>query len=74
VFDDRVIYELINGKMILVNTPLRAAEGRHFVIRCASDDWSGFRTLAECEVQLDELEGMALKYRRGDGYYTVVER
>ncbi len=64
---DVEIYYQFNGKMVRVgetNRPDRA----NFLILWKGKDWSGFRTLAECEAQIAELEG-----RYGNNY-TIVER
>ena len=64
-----VIYALIGGHMAKVGSP-QLPEHRNFVIVCDHGDWSGFRTLAECEVQFPTLESAG----KHDGYYEVVER
>lgn len=65
----KVIYELVNGKMTKVAEPLYT-DRINFVICCFHGDWSGFRTLAECQKQFPELESKG----RPDGYYWVEER
>ena len=65
---DITIYVLRGGKMVKVGQPQRP-ENANFVITCAYGDWSGFRTLAECERQFPELE----RAGRPDRFYAVVE-
>ncbi len=67
--EGRTIYTNRGGKFVSVLAP-RARERCNFVIVCDYGDWSGFRTLAECEAQFDEL----LAYHRPDRFFTVVER
>jgi hypothetical protein len=64
---DEVIYLQCMGKMILVSKPVHPARP-NFVITWKGRDWSGFRTLTECEAQFPELE-----QKSGD-HYAVVER
>ena len=66
---DRMIYELLNGKMVKVSEP-SMPERANFVIVCQWGDWSGFRPLAKCEEQFADLEAKG----RPDGFYAVVER
>jgi len=66
---DKVIYSLFHGKMEKVSTP-QLPKKYNFLIVCEYGDWSGFRTLAECEKQFPELESSG----RPDFYYRVVER
>ncbi len=66
---DRVIYRLRDGRMAKVEEPQRP-DRANFVIVCEFGDWSGFRTLAECEKQFPELVANG----RPNGYYEVVER
>jgi len=70
---DVVLYELRNGKMEKVGTSQRP-DKRNFLIVCTFGDWSGFRTLANCEKQISELEELARDNQRPDGYYRIVER
>lgn len=65
---DRTIYVMHQGKMTRVGEPKTNPGNANFVITWRGLDWSGFRTLAECEVQFPELER-----RHGDNY-AVVER
>lgn len=67
--EDRKIFSLFNGHMTKLNEPLRP-ERANFVIVCDYGDWSGFRTLAECEAQFPELEAKG----RSNFFYSVVER
>jgi hypothetical protein len=71
---DNLIYELVGGVMTRVGVEAGNPKNRNFLIRCAYGDWSGFRTLVECENQLSELEQLAKNGKKPDGYYTVVER
>jgi hypothetical protein len=68
-----VIAMLFDGKMKAVTTP-KFPDKANFVICCDYGDWSGFRTLAECERQFEELEKSAKVSGRSDGYYWVEER
>jgi hypothetical protein len=67
---DRTIYALKSGKMQMVQSPMCSPEKSNFVIVCELGDWSGFRTLEECERQFPELESKG----KPDGFYSVVER
>lgn len=67
------VFMLFNGKMIKTAEPKRPTYN-NFVICCDYGDWSGFRTLAECQAQFAELEQMAKTDGRGNGYYWVEER
>jgi hypothetical protein len=62
-----MIYIQFKGKMEKVAEPKRPTQA-NFVITWRGADWSGFRTLADCETQFRELEK-----RAGDDY-AVVER
>ncbi len=67
---DRTVYMQFKGKMTKVAEP-RLPNNANFVITYNGRDWSGFRTLAECEKQFPELES------RGDAtkdQFEVVER
>jgi len=68
---DTTIYRMMNGKMTKVGDT-RLPNNCNFIITCSYGDWSGFRTLAECESQFAELE-QAEKDRPGRGF-EVVER
>ncbi len=67
----RVIYSNLQAEFKFVCAPKRP-ERANFVIMShyGQHDWSGFRTLAECEAQFSELIG----YGRPNGYYVVVEK
>ena len=69
-----VIHTMIDGKMQRTSSPVRSSpEHANFVITCQYGDWSGFRTLAECEAQFAELE----RYHReseGRRWFQVEER
>jgi hypothetical protein len=68
---DNIIYESRNGKMIKVGTP-RRPDRDNFLIICQYGDWSGFRTLVNCERQIPELENnLAMNSGRA---YAIVER
>jgi hypothetical protein len=64
-----VVFTLFKGKMVMDQKP-RRPERANFVICCLGGDWSGFRTLAECQTQFAELEAKG----RSDGYFWVEER
>lgn len=66
---DKTIYELDNGKMLKIGATDRP-DRNNFLIVCDYGDWSGFRTLAECEKQIPELES----YKMRSGYFKIVER
>ena len=66
-----VVYELQKGKMVKVAEPSSRPEQTNFVIVCTYGDWSGFRTLAECERQFPELEG---KHKLSGTDYWVEDR
>lgn len=61
---------LFRGKMTPTSTAPKRPLAANFVICCDYGDWSGFRTLADCEKQYPELE----KAGKPDGYYWVEER
>lgn len=70
---DKTIYILLSGRMVKTGStrfPLRP----NFLIVNEYGDWSGFRPLSGCEAQIGELEEMAKKMQRADGYYRIVER
>ena len=72
---DRLIYSMFRGKFSRTTekvSPEQAARA-NFVIICGYGDWSGFRTLAECEAQFAELEKYFLE-SNGRREYAVVER
>lgn len=51
-----IIYQQFHGRMTKINEP-RIPGNANFVIKWRGMDWSGYRTLAECEAQFHELEG-----------------
>ena len=61
---------LFHGKMTPTSTAPRRPTSANFVIVCDYGDWSGFRTLADCQAQYAELENAG----RPDGFYWVEER
>lgn len=65
-----VVAILCGGKMVPTKTQPKRPTYNNFVIVCDYGDWSGFRTLAECQAQYAELEQAG----RPDGYYRVEER
>lgn len=67
---DRTIYIGFNGKMTKINDPQRP-QNANFVIQWNGRDWSGFRTLAECERQFRELEA---RPNNGVEAFSVIER
>lgn len=66
---DVTIYELRDGKFKQVSQPARP-DRNNFVIVCDYGDWSGFRTLAECEKQFPDIEALG----RPERFFSVVER
>lgn len=72
--DNYIFVQNCDGDMIRTNNSIRTtSEHRNFVIRCGYGDWSGFRTLAECEKQFAELKDYFVK-SGGQRTYWVVER
>jgi hypothetical protein len=67
---DNVIYSLFNGRMTKTGTPKFPLHYANFLIICEYGDWSGFRSLADCEAQFPELEAAG----RPNFFYQVVER
>ena len=65
-----IVFMLFQGKMQATSTKPRNPERANFVIVCDYGDWSGFRTLADCQKQFAELE----RAGKPDGYYWVEER
>jgi len=63
-----VAYKAINGTFKTTALP-RNPSKPNFVICCEYGDWSGFRTLAECESQYAEIEKS-----RPDKTFWVEER
>jgi len=71
---DVYIYVMNNeGKMIRTANVVRNRNNPNFFITCSYGDWSGFRTLADCEKQFPELEGY-FRMSAGARTYSVVER
>ena len=66
---DSVIYQGFKGQMNKVGSP-RLPQNSNFVITYKGMDWSGFRTLANCERQFAELEARP----SGCDDFQVVER
>ena len=67
---DNIIYTLHNGTFVRSSNKVQSpSTDKHanFLIVCDYGDWSGFRTLAECEKQIPEL-------MRSLKYYKIVER
>jgi hypothetical protein len=64
---DKEIYIQDNGSMVKVGHPTNP-DYPNFVITYRGRDWSGFRTLAECERQFPTIET-----RKGD-HFAVVQR
>lgn len=64
-----IVATLLGGKMVKTNDA-RNPDRANFVIVCYHGDWSGFRTLAECEAQYPALEKRGME----DGYFWVEER
>lgn len=62
------IYIQFQGKMNKVAEPTCPPDRANFVITYKDRDWSGFRTLAECEAQFSTLEA-----RPGD-HFAVMQR
>ena len=77
---DPVIYETDEkGKFRRTAVPIKTtAEHTNFVIICPYGDWSGFRTLIECQSQFAELEEVwqqrQIKVPGARTWYKVVER
>lgn len=61
------IYTHVDGR-IKVLTPAKRPEYINFKIICPYGDWSGWRTLAECLPQFEQI----IK-EQPDRYYTIVE-
>jgi len=65
---NNLIYLGFKGKMTKVNEP-RLPNNANFVIQYKGMDWSGFRSLSECEKQFSELE-----QKNNIDDYSVVEK
>ncbi len=62
---DNVIYTTAGGRFCRSANQLRtSADAKNFVIICPFGDWSGFRTLAECEEQFPSLEQKLAEHAR----------
>ena len=68
---DKVIYQQFHGKMTKISASKLGDGHNCFVIVWKGRDWSGFRTLPECERQFSELESMP---DAGQDNFAVVER
>ena len=68
---DKVIYSSHNGKLVKISPPLNETNA-NFVIVCTYGDWSGFRTLADCLSQRQELEDSMA--RKPNIEFQIVER
>jgi hypothetical protein len=70
---DKLIYDMRDGVMTRTNAKIASSPNhRNFVILCGHGDWSGFRTLGECERQFRELEDNHREHPTRT--YQVVER
>jgi len=67
---DHVVYSCYNGKMFKSKEPKGNPDQANFVITYNDRDWSGFRTLAECEKQFPEIE----KKNPQNFVFQVIER
>jgi len=63
---NKLIYVQINGEMVRTKNKCQP-ERNNFVIQWRGMDWSGFRTLAECERQFSE-------FSKEKDDFTVVEK
>ena len=62
-------HELINGVWEPAGKPQGRTDKPNFVLVCDYGDWSGFRTLAECLVQIPESWP-----RKSPGFFRIEER
>ena len=69
VNNDITIYRGMRGRMVKVSDA-RLPGHANFVITWNGMDWSGFRTLFECEKQFQEIESRT----GGCNAFAVVER
>jgi hypothetical protein len=69
VTNQNAVRELINGIWVHTGFIRGNPESPNFVIVCRYGDWSGFRTLAECEAQNPDADGS-----KGYGFYWIEER
>jgi len=67
--NDHTVFVGFNQKMMKLNEPKGNPERANFVITYKGMDWSGFRTLAECEKQFSSLENSVRTVN-----FAVVER
>lgn len=65
------IYLQFHGKMTKLNEPKGRKENANFVIQYKGMDWSGFRTLEDCEKQFGWLEK---RPNADQDYFSVVEK
>ena len=68
---DKITHVAFKGKMTAVGKPPERPDRPNFVILWDGMDWSGFRTIPECEAQFPELEA---RENNGVERFTVVER
>ncbi len=64
----KTIFALFNGKMTKMDeaaNPLKS----NFLIVCDYGDWSGYRTLEQCQAQFGALENSG----RSNFFYRVIE-
>ena len=67
--DNRIYLQKEDGSFLKVGTPRGNKERDNFLILYEGMDWSGFRTLANCEKQLPDIAS-----RGKNEHFTVVER
>lgn len=65
---DSVIFTCFHGKFAKLAEP-RLPNNANFFICWNGKDWSGFRTLAECEKQFEQIQG-----KPNCDSFSVVER
>jgi hypothetical protein len=68
---DKFIYQQFHGVMVIVDRRPPTSNKYNFIITHKGMDWSGYRTLAECEAQFEEIQ------KRSDALeddFAVVER
>jgi hypothetical protein len=66
------IWHSVDGKMFKIGNPKGRTQNINFLITCKFGDWSGFRTLLDCEKQIPDLEQMMKE--DPSKYYNIVER
>jgi len=69
-----MIWAAKDGKMIKIGKPHGRVENFNFLITCNYGDWSGFGSLAECEMRIPELEEMMAEREDKKNFYYIVER